>query len=109
MQKSKPSEAAIRATDDTSPKTEPPRRRGGQELPDKVHNRPEQNAGYDAAVRWGPAGEVQDDLGIDLVRGDGRDDVTVLNPEAEEEPVILDIDEQAERSAIQEVKRREKK
>ncbi len=27
------------------------RRRGGQELPDDVQDRPEQNAGYDAAVR----------------------------------------------------------
>ena len=29
----------------------PKRRRGGQELPDNVQDRPEQNAGYDAAVR----------------------------------------------------------
>ena len=28
----------------------PPRRRGGHELPDKVQDRPEQNAGYDAVV-----------------------------------------------------------
>jgi hypothetical protein len=28
----------------------PPRRRGGQELPDEVQDRPEQNAGYDAVV-----------------------------------------------------------
>src|SRR5262245_54990112 len=28
----------------------PPRRRGGQELPDEVQDRPEQNAGYDEAV-----------------------------------------------------------
>jgi len=27
------------------------RRRGGQELPDNVQDRPAQNAGYDAAVR----------------------------------------------------------
>jgi hypothetical protein len=27
------------------------RRRGGQELPDEVQDRPEQNAGYDEAVR----------------------------------------------------------
>ena len=31
--------------------TERRRRRGGQELPDDVQDRPEQNAGYDAAVR----------------------------------------------------------
>lgn len=29
----------------------PPRRRGGQELPDEVQDRPEQNAGYDEAVQ----------------------------------------------------------
>jgi hypothetical protein len=29
----------------------PTRRRGGHELPDDVQDRPEQNAGYDAAVR----------------------------------------------------------
>lgn len=34
----------------------PIRRRGGQELPDAVQDRPEQNAGYDAAVR-GESGE----------------------------------------------------
>lgn len=28
-------------------------RRGGQELPDNVQDRPEQNAGYDEAVRGG--------------------------------------------------------
>ena len=32
----------------------PPRRRGGQELPDEVQDRPEQNAGYDEAVHEGP-------------------------------------------------------
>ena len=31
--------------------SQPKRRRGGQELPDNVQDRPEQNAGYDAAVR----------------------------------------------------------
>ena len=31
--------------------TQPARRRGGQELPDEVQDRPEQNRGYDAAVR----------------------------------------------------------
>lgn len=33
----------------------PPRRPGGQELPDDVQDRPEQNAGYDAAVSGGDA------------------------------------------------------
>ena len=49
------------------------RHHGGQELPDSVQDRPEQNAGYDAAVRGtGAAGtdielvpdeDVENDLG----------------------------------------------
>jgi len=43
------------ARDSRTPRQEtagpPRRRRGGQELPDNVQDRPEQNAGYDAAVR----------------------------------------------------------
>jgi hypothetical protein len=38
------------------------RRRGGQELPDNVQDRPEQNAGYDEAVERGDALETHDDL-----------------------------------------------
>jgi hypothetical protein len=56
----------------------PDHHRGGQELPDDVQDRPEQNAGYDAAVN----GEVEDELDLsdldqvleDLERGDGVDD-----------------------------------
>ena len=33
------------------------RRRGGHELPDSAQDRPEQNRGYDEAVRGGPAAE----------------------------------------------------
>lgn len=37
----------------------PARRMGGQEIPDELQDRPEQNAGYDAAVRGaGPAEDV---------------------------------------------------
>ncbi len=39
-----------------------PRRRGGQEPPDEWQDRPEQNQGYDRAVRQGPAGTPQDPL-----------------------------------------------
>ena len=38
------------------------KRRGGQELPDAVQDRPEQNAGYDDAVEFGDALETQDAL-----------------------------------------------
>jgi hypothetical protein len=34
---------------------------GGQEPPDEVQDRPEQNAGYDAAVDGLPAEEVEDE------------------------------------------------
>ena len=34
---------------------------GGQEPPDEVQDRPEQNAGYDAAVNGVPAEEVEDE------------------------------------------------
>ena len=37
------------------------RHHGGQELPDSVQDRPEQNAGYDAAVNGAPAEEVEDE------------------------------------------------
>ena len=61
-----------------APTTEglPKRRRGGQELPDNVQDRPEQNAGYDAAVRTGGTGtpiESHDDADIDDL-GEGPTD-----------------------------------
>jgi len=34
--------------------TKPDRHHGGLELPDELQDRPEQNAGYDEAVREGP-------------------------------------------------------
>jgi hypothetical protein len=45
----------------------PPRRRGGQELPDSVQDRPEQSAGDDAAVR-----------------GDGRQNESIEEAEKDE-------------------------
>jgi len=48
--------------------TDPPKRRhGGQELPDDVQDRPEQNAGYDQAVRGGSGRPVEprDDAEVD--------------------------------------------
>jgi hypothetical protein len=54
-------------------KTTGRRRRGGQELPDRVQDRPEQNQGYDEAVR-NPAGmpDTASDMGVDGVGDDGR-------------------------------------
>lgn len=52
----------------------PPRRRGGQELPDNVQDRPEQNAGYDDAARGGPAGTPTDDFVVDSVEDDSPEE-----------------------------------
>jgi len=87
----------------------PERRRGGQELPDNVQDRPEQNAGYDAAVHNGPPAAPEDDLGIDIFRGEGRNDMTLVNPDENALEGIKDIDDQAERGAIRDVRRREKR
>ena len=46
-----------------------PRRRGGHELPDEVQDRPEQNAGYDEAVRGGAAGSPAE---LDVTAQDER-------------------------------------
>jgi hypothetical protein len=64
-----------RVNDDS--KGVPPRRRGGQEPPDDVQDRPEQNAGYDAAVRRGPAAghrANQPLIDTDLLDLDSADD-----------------------------------
>jgi hypothetical protein len=42
--------------------TQPARRRGGQELPDEVQDRPEQDRGYDAAVRGESTATPQETL-----------------------------------------------
>ena len=48
----------------TAPTRKPRRRRGGQELPDAVQDRPEQNAGYDRAVRGGASGTPHDEAEV---------------------------------------------
>lgn len=79
----------------------PERRRGGQELPDELQDRPEQNAGYDEAVRTGPPLERDETKGF-VVQDAGEDD------RAEDE-VPLDADDLAERDAIAEVRKRERR
>ena len=65
-------------------------RRGGQQLPDDVQDRPEQNAGYDAAVRGDGSGtpvESQDEVSvIDLERGARDAELTIAGNEDESEP-----------------------
>lgn len=71
----------------------PKHRRGGQELPDEMQDRPEQNAGYDAAVR----GESTDEEDRDENRSadgdverereeDSRNDADVESDEPQHRP-----------------------
>jgi hypothetical protein len=86
----------------------PARRRGGQELPDNVQDRPEQNAGYDAAVHRGPrADDTHADAVLDVFDDAGGivESPTGSAPRAR----AADIDDQAERDAIAEVRRRERR
>lgn len=59
----------------TAMKGSPDRHHGGQEPPDDVQDRPEQNAGYDAAVRGdrGSRSTVADDTPIDPLTDDEGD------------------------------------
>ncbi len=90
----------------------PPRRRGGQELPDELQDRPEQNEGYDKAVRGGPAGTPQDplmDVDSDLSTEDPGAALPAANPEAtRRQTEFADIDDRAAREAAAEVRRRER-
>jgi hypothetical protein len=90
----------------------PRRRRGGQELPDDEQDRPEQNAGYDAAVRGESTArpiEPTADLAVEDVReGDLR--IAQLPDELPpEERPIPSPDDRAEREVIAEVRRRERR
>ena len=69
--------------------TQKPRsRRGGQELPDDVQDRPEQNAGYDQAVRGGsrgtPVESHTDAEVIDLEEDMGRQGIRIEGEEGKE-------------------------
>jgi hypothetical protein len=89
----------------------PPRRRGGQELPDELQDRPEQNEGYDRAARGGPAGtpkdpliELDTDLRVDEQATDGE-----LVTEPDRADRLDDIDERASERAAADVRRRERR
>lgn len=85
------------------------RRRGGQELPNEVQDRPEQNAGYDAAVRGeGTAGRLDtvDEARIDPI-GEGHP-LTIVPDEESDLARPERADERAEQSAIADVRRRER-
>ena len=83
--------------------TIPPRRRGGQELPDQVQDRPEQNAGYDAAVH-GEGGS-----GDELLQPEEAGADIEFVPPAPANARAAEIDDRAERDAAAEVRRRERR
>ena len=90
----------------------PDHHRGGQELPDDVQDRPEQNEGYDRAVRGGPAGTPQDPLmEVDtaLTTEDPDAEVSAAEPgRTRREADFAEIDDRAARAAAAEVRRRER-
>jgi hypothetical protein len=78
------------------------RHHGGQELPDSLQDRPEQNAGYDAAVRGEPRTATD---GTELVpEPAGTEDERV--PPAPATNALDAIDDRAERDAVRDVRRR---
>lgn len=78
-------------------------RRGGQELPPELQDRPEQNEGYDEAARGGDA-----DTNL------GRDDINALSPPDElpvddhDAPDTEAVDDREARGAAADVRRRER-
>ena len=81
---------------------DPKTRRGGQELPPELQDRPEQNAGYDEAVRGG-----------DTAANPGRDELHAVSPgpipvDDEDAPDADVIDDRETRGAEADVRRRER-
>ncbi len=70
-------------------------RRGGQELPDEAQDRPEQNRGYDEAVRGGTPAPT----------ADAAEPV----PPPDEPPPAESVDDEAARRAAADVRRRERR
>ena len=82
------------------------KRRGGQELPDELQDRPEQNAGYDEAVEEGDALDTRNVLEIDSLERDVTGDALSEVDDGVELPD--DPDGAAEIEAAREVRRRER-
>ena len=88
------------------------RHHGGQEPPDSAQNRPEQNAGYDAAVRGESTAtplEPSGDLGLDDLSERNDDGALQLVADPSDGDAELSPDDRAERDVIAEVRRREKR
>ena len=82
------------------------KRRGGQELPDALQDRPEQNRGYDEAVESGEPLETEDALETESLEREPVDDE--LSDVDDDIEVPADPDEAAERDVVREVRRRER-
>jgi hypothetical protein len=82
------------------------RRRGGQELPDELQDRPEQNRGYDETVESGQALDTRDALETESLERDPTDEA--LSQVDDDIELPADPDEAAERDAAREVRRRER-
>ena len=76
------------------------RHHGGQELPDSVQDRPEQNAGYDAAVHGDEAAGMTSE--VDLVPEEAGGDNEAVPP-APGTNAVTEIDDRAERDAVRTV------
>ena|SRR5437016_6050588 len=88
----------------------PKRRRGGQQLPASVQDRPEQNAGYDEAVHGRTARQLENppsDFDVDLVDDKGSPEALHVVPDVLSGE--LTSDDRAERDTIREVRRRERR
>lgn len=88
------------------------RHHGGQEPPDSAQDRPEQNAGYDAAVHGASTAtpiEASDDLGLDDLSERSDDGALQLVADPSDGDAELSPDDRAERDVIKEVRRREKR
>ncbi|MCC7009966.1 MAG: hypothetical protein IT184_14260 [Acidobacteria bacterium] len=73
-----------------------------------MQDRPEQNAGYDAAVRQGAPGTTRDDLNVEALPGDAAD-LAVHEIDEHDTLPAASADDRAEREAIAEVRRRERR
>ena len=82
------------------------KRRGGQELPDELQDRPEQNRGYDETVESGEPLDTEDTLETESLEREPVDDELFAVDDDIEIPA--DPDEAAERDAVREVRRRER-
>jgi hypothetical protein len=90
----------------------PRRRYGGQEYPDEVQDRPEQNAGYDEAVRGETTAPGQEPVDALVIEGGDERGVRIRQIPDElptDERPAETPDDQAERDVLAEVRRRERR